>query len=52
MVPNGKLLGKQLGDKYPLEDAWELQKGGLTNVSMLPPKKIKILQEEDEEGPG
>jgi len=50
-VPNGKLLGKQFGDRYPLEEAWEQQKGGLKNLTSLPPKKIKFLEDEDE-GPG
>ncbi len=48
LVPNGKLLGQQLGDRYPQEEAWRRMKLGAEKNLSLP----KIKGPEEEEGPG
>jgi hypothetical protein len=56
LVPNGKLLGQQLGDRYPSEEAWQKSKlasaaaaAGLKNVSAAVGKPRPV---DTEEGPG
>jgi len=48
LVPNGKLLGQQLGDRYPQEEAWRRMKlGAEKNLTLQ-----KIKGGEEDEGPG
>ena len=55
LVPNGKLLGQQFGDRYPSEEAWKKLNlgGGSTNVGQ---KNVSIpigkIRGQEEEGPG
>ncbi len=55
LVPNGKLLGQQFGDRYPSEEAWKKLKlgGGSSTVGQ---KNVSIpigkIRGQDEEGPG
>ena len=54
-MPNGKLLGQQLGDRYPSEEAWQrLKSGGGTFPGMKNVSKPvgKMKPSDDEEGPG
>jgi len=59
LVPNGKLLGQHLGDRYPGEEAWQKLKsagGGLTTplpgLKNVTTPTVKIRPANDEEGPG
>ena len=61
MVPNGKLLGQQFGDRYPSEEAWQkLKSGGGAGKVGVPTSGLKNVTTsggkfrgvDDEEGPG
>ena len=45
LVPNGKLLGKQLGDKYPYEEA-------LANAKLEKEEQEQIEKMQEPDGPG